>query len=144
MQWVISNFRKWRRDGRPSNVPIQPGNTTTEINTNITTPQDKQQKIDGDILMSWKRLRKDTKDYPVLEVDKFYTKWYTNIKRQIKVDGRERVIDTNFVKSSVRPGSDHNLLELQLVFMSMVVEKVLLNSKGKKLNQSYKNHPQTL
>ena len=86
------------------------------------------------MLMGWKRLRKNTKDYPVLEVDEFYTEWYMNIRRRIKVNGWERVIDTKFVNSSVRPGSDEDLLELQLVFMSMVLEKVLLNGKGKKLN----------
>ena len=62
--------------------------------------------------MGWKRLRKDPKDYHVLEVDEFYTEWYTNIRRQIKVNGWERVIDPNFVNSSVRPGSDNDLLEL--------------------------------
>ena len=79
-----------------------------------------------------------------MEVNEFYTEWYTNIKRQIKVNGWERVIDPSFVNSNVRPGSDHNLLELQLVFMSMVLEKVPLNRNGKKLNRFYKNHPQTL
>ena len=56
--------------------------------------------------MSWKRLRKDPKDYPILEVDEYYTEWYIKIKRQIKVDGWERVTDTSFVNANVRPGSD--------------------------------------
>ena len=35
-------------------------------------------------------------------------------------------------------------MELQLKFMSQVMEKVLMNVKGKKLNQLYRDHPQTL
>ena len=69
-----------------------------------------------------------------MEVDEYYTEWYTKIKSQIKIDGWERVIDPSFVNSNVCPGSDQDLLELQLVFMSMVLEKVLLNGKGKRLN----------
>ena len=35
-QWAISHFRKWKRDGCPSNVTIQPGNQSTV--SNATTP----------------------------------------------------------------------------------------------------------
>ena len=45
---------------------------------------------------------------------------------------------------TVRPGSDSDLLDIQLVFMSQVMEKVLLNVKGKKLVRSYKKQPRTL
>ena len=54
--------------------------------------------------------------------------------RQIKIDGWERVIDIHFVNGTTQAGSNSDLLELQLVFMSQVMEKVLLNVKGKKLN----------
>ena len=64
--------------------------------------------------------------------------------RQIKVDGWERIIDIHFINSTTRAGSDSELIELQLVCMSMVMGKVLLNVKGKKLTRTYKDHPQTL
>ena len=63
--------------------------------------------------------------------------------RQIKVDGWKRIINPNFVNNTVRIGSDKELLELQLVFISIVMEKLLLSVTGKKLNRTYKNHPQT-
>ena len=60
-KWDTSDLRQWRRDGRPTNVTIQPGTNAPAATTNTatTTAQDKQQKIDDDMLMSWKRLRKD-------------------------------------------------------------------------------------
>ena len=79
-----------------------------------------------------------------MESDDFYTEWYIQIKRQIKVDGWERITDTNFVNANVRSGSDKDFMELQLVFMSMVLEKVLLSGKGKRLRRSNKQHPQRL
>lgn len=93
--------------------------------------------------MGWKRTRKDAKDYPVLNEDEYYTDWLTQILRQIKMDGWDRIVDPNFLNGSVRPGSDSDLLDLQLVFMSQVMEKVLLNLKGKKLVRNYKKQPQT-
>ena len=71
------------------------------------------------MLSSWKRQRKDIEDYPILESDDFYTEWYIQIKHQIKVDGWERITETSFINANARPGSDRDLLELQLVFMSM-------------------------
>ena len=59
--------------------------------------------------------------------------------RQIKL-----IIDLHFVNNTTRVGSDSALLELQLLIMSQVMEKVLMNVKGKKPNQSYRDCPQTL
>ena len=64
------------------------------------------------MLMGWKRLWKDVKDYPVLEVDEFYTEWYKKMMRQIKLDGWERIIDLHFVNNTIRVGSDSALLKL--------------------------------
>ena len=94
--------------------------------------------------MGWKQTRKDVKDYPVLKEYEYYTEWLTKIQRQIKMDGWERVVDINFFNSTVRSGSNSNLLDLQLVFMSQVLEKVLLNVNGKKLTRSYNEQPRTL
>ena len=106
--------------------------------------QNKRQKVDIDMLMGWKRTRKDAKDYPVLNEDEYYTEWLTQILRQIKMDGWERIVDPNFLNSSVRTGSHSDLLDLPLVFMSQVMVKVLLNIKGKKLVRNYKKQPITL
>ena len=64
------------------------------------------------MLSSWKQQRKDIKDYPTLEADEYYTEWYILIKRQIKVDGWERITETGFINANVRSVSDRDLLEL--------------------------------
>ena len=64
--------------------------------------------------------------------------------RQIKLDGCDQIIDIHFVNSTMRVGSDSNLLDLQLVFMSQVMKKVLMNVKREKLNRSNRDHPQTI
>ena len=86
-KWDIKDLRQWRRDGRPTNVTIQTRTNPSAAAASTTTAQDKQQKIDDDMLSSWKQQRKDIKDYPTLEADEYYTEWYIQIKRQIKVDG---------------------------------------------------------
>ena len=58
--------------------------------------------------------------------------------------GWVRIIDLDFVNNTTRVGSDSALLELQLLFMSQVMKKVLMNVKGKKPNRSYRYNPQTL
>ena len=141
--WKIEDYRQWKIDGKPSNVTIT---STTLLPTGniVASAQNKQQKVDNDMPIGWKRTRKDAKGYPVLNKDEYYTEWLTQILRQIKMDGRERSFDPNFLNSSVQPGSDSDLLDLRLVFMSQVMEKVLLNVKEKKLVRSYKKQPRTL
>ena len=119
-------------------------NTLLPTGVSAGSAQNKQQKVNDDMLMGWKRTRKDAKGYPVLNEDEYYTEWITQILRQIKMDGWDRIVDPNFFNGNVRPGSDSDLLDLQLVFMSQVMEKVLLNVKGKKLVRSYKKQPRTL
>ena len=54
------------------------------------------------MLMGWKRVRKDVKYYPVLEVDEFYTEWYTQIMKQIKVDEWERILFMSILSTTQR------------------------------------------
>ena len=53
--------------------------------------------------------------------------------RQITLDGREQLIDTNFANSTLRTGTDKELFVLQAIFMSIVLYKVLLNTYGMKM-----------
>ena len=67
-QWKKLDLRQWHRDRKPSNV------TTTTVNlpptgATSTAAQTKQQQIDDDMLMGWKRARKDAKGYPELNED---------------------------------------------------------------------------
>ena len=96
----------------------KPTNVNPALNTlpltggSAGSAQTKQQKVDDDMLMGWKRTRKDTKDYPVLNEDEYYTEWITQILRQIKMDDWDRIVDPNFLNGSVRPRSDSDLLDL--------------------------------
>ena len=90
--WKIADYRQWKRDDKPTNIVKS---TTTLPPTGST--QNKQQKIGNDMLMGWKRTRKDAKDYPVLNEDEYYTEWLTQILRQIKMDGWDRIVDPNFL-----------------------------------------------
>ena len=56
----------------------------------------------------------------------------------------ERLVNSTFVNSNATAGSDRELLTLQIVFFSIVLDRVLLNKKGKHLNRVYKDDPQEL
>ena len=56
----------------------------------------------------------------------------------------ERLIDANFDSKALRPGADTDLYTLQTVFMSTVLEKVLLNAHGLKLVQLFEDDPRAL
>ena len=62
----------------------------------------------------------------------------------IKLDGWEGLVDSSFVNSTASPGIDQELFTLQIVFMSTVLDLVLLNPKGMNLVHSYKDNPRTL
>ena len=88
--------------------------------------------------------RKDPKDYPTLENDEYYIEWSTKMVRGIKLDEWERLVDSNFVNSNVPTGTDNELLELQILFMSTVLDLALLNPKEMKLVYLYKDNSRTL
>ena len=62
----------------------------------------------------------------------------------IKLGGWERLIDSSFVNTTVCLGTDQELFILQIVFMSTVLDLVLLNPKGMKFIHFYKDKPRTL
>ena len=64
--------------------------------------------------------------------------------QQIKLDGWESLIDDTFNSNTLCPGTDTNLCTLQSVFMSMVLEKVLLNTHGMKLVRLFEDDPRAL
>ena len=64
--------------------------------------------------------------------------------RQIILDGWEPLIDPNFDTKSVCAGADQDLFSIQAVFMSTVLDKVILNIYGIKLAQLYNNSPRVI
>ena len=142
--WVKRDFERWKRNGKPSrlNVPIVTNVSTT--GPPATTAGEKQQKIDDNKLQSWNKGTKSAKDYPLLENDEYYTEWIVKMIRQIKLDTWERLIDMNFDTKTIRAGSNSELYTLQGVFMSTVLEKVLVNIHGLKLVRSFEDDPKSL
>ena len=84
------------------------------------------------------------KDYPVLEHDKYYTEWIVKFNRQIKLDMWERLVDPAFDTKTLRLEADKDLYTLQCVFMSTVLEKVIMNTQGLKLVRLYEDDPKTI
>ena len=68
------------KSDKPTNV-IKATTTLLPTGSGAGSTQNKQQKVDDDMLMGWKRTRKDAKDYPVLNEDEYYTEWLTQILR---------------------------------------------------------------
>ena len=60
------------------------------------------------------------------------------------VVGWEQLIDTSFLDTEVCPDTDGDLFKIQVVFMSPVLDLVLLNPKAMKLVRLYKDNPWTL
>ena len=77
--WKVGDYRKWKRDGTPRNINVTPTTLPPTGNT-ATSTQTKQQKVDDDMLMGWKRTRKDARDYPVLNGDQYYTELFHNMR----------------------------------------------------------------
>ena len=50
--------------------------------------------------------------------------------RQKKMDKWERLINFNFINNILRPGTDQELFALQSVFVSAVLDKVLIIHTG--------------
>ena len=93
------------------------------------------------------KLEKSTarrKGYPILEADEYYLEWHTKMVRRLKSDSMERLVNLSFVNSAATAGSNRKLLPLQIVFFSVVLDRVLLNKKGKHLNRVYKDDLQEL
>ena len=63
---------------------------------------------------------------------------------QIKLDMWERLIDTNFDSKTLPPNADTEVYTLQCVFMSTVLEKILLNTHGLKLVRLFEDNPKAL
>ena len=101
-------------------------------------------KTDDNKLQSWIKGTKSAKNYPVIEHDEYYTKWIVKTNLQITLDIWERLIDPTFDIKTLRRGADKELYTLQCVFMSTVLEKVLLNTHGLKLMRLFKDDPNTI
>ena len=74
----------------------------------------------------------------------YFTKWRVKMVRQIILNGWERLIDPSYNDKNLRTGTDQKLFSLQAVFMSTVLDKVLINTQGMKLVLLNKDSPRTL
>ena len=116
-----------------STAATSTANTVNNPVTTLTTVAEKQLKTGKNKLQSWNKGKACAKDYPLLEHDEFYTEWIIKMICQIKLDMWEQLIDANFDRKALRVGADTELYTLQAVFMSTILEKVLLNTHGLKL-----------
>ena len=124
----------------PAGIPTQattvPATTATVPTTApapVFTTTTTYQKIDDDSLTGWKRKNLSVADYPKLTNDTNYVPWKIKFTRQVSSHFWFQLIDPKFSTSSIRPGSDQDLFDLQLTFFSMVLDAVLLTEKGKML-----------
>ena len=107
INWVKADFRKWRRN------PIVNTNTnagTATVTTAATAAVVKQKQQD-DSFLSWRRSRKDEKDYPVLNNNREFIEWDVKFERKIRSDKIYRMIDTGFHKTSLDAGLDMELYQ---------------------------------
>ena len=92
--------------------------------------------------MSWQRSRRDPEKYPILPNDREYTDWIVLIKHQFEEDRYTRVIGNNFKDTDVKWGADNKLLyKSQLNHMSIVLERVLQTTDGKRFTRKHKDDP---
>ena len=89
-QWVKQDFKIWKHRGyHISTVAYNASLTTnsTAGTATVTTPATaaavKQKEEDGSFL-SWRRSRKDEKDYPVLTSDRIFYDWRVKFERKIR------------------------------------------------------------
>ena len=95
--------------------------------------------------MSWKRSRRDHDKYPVLSNDCIYTDWFVNIERQFEEDRCSRVVDNSFKDTNAKWGPDDTLLyKAQLNHMSIVLERVLQTTDGKRFTRKRKANPREI
>ena len=137
INWVKADFRKWRRN------PIVNTNTnagTATVTTAATAAVVKQKQQD-DSFLSWRRSRKDEKDYPVLNNNREFIEWDVKFERKIRSDKMYRMIDLTFYTTSLEAGSDTELYQRQKNFFTTILECVLQTREGKRLTRKYPDDP---
>ena len=124
VSWVKGDFRKWK---------MLPPVVTTTGTANVTTAATAAaatQKQEDDSFLSWRRSRKEEKDYPILNNDREFIEWRVKFVRKIHSDEMYRMIDTAVHISTINTGSDKQLWDKQTNFFSTVLECVLQTKEG--------------
>ena len=146
-QWIKQDFRLWKIRGYHKSTAAYNAslavNTTAGAATVTTTATAAavKQKEEDDSLLSWRRSRKDEKDYPVLESDRIFYDWSVKFERKIRTEEMYRMIDPGFYIVSLHAGSDTDLFHRQKNHFSSVLDHVLQTSEGKRLTRKYPDDP---
>ena len=147
IQWIKQDFKIWKIQGYHEstaayNASLAVNTTagTATVTTTATTAAVKQKEKD-DSLLSWRRSRKDEKDYPVLESDRIFYDWSVKFERKIRTEEMYRMIDPGFHIGSLHAGLDTDLFHRQKNHFASVLEHVLQTSEGKRLTRKYPDDP---
>ena len=148
LQWVRDDFKTWRDQGRHPNIAsfntLSSSNTTNTTAPPATTVAPEIKTLE-DAWMSWQRSRRDPEKYPILPNNRKYTDWIILIKRQFEADRCTRVIDDSFKDIDVKCGAvDIALYKAQLNHMSIVLERVLQTTDGKRFTRKHKDAPREI
>ena len=151
-QWNYQELKDWKRKSYPTGVVVQKKNlvgtnvkvTENQGSTNQgenTGPVILSTKIADYALISWRRGRRDPKQYEVLVNDVQYTDWIIKIDRQFKNNKCLRMIQQSFQAGRVKSGLDSILNELQKNLLLIILERILKSPYGLKISRVYKNDP---
>ena len=149
-QWIRQDFKIWKSRGY--HVSTAAYNESLAVNTNagaatVTTTataaavKQKEQKEEDDSFLSWRRSRKEEKDYPVLNNDREFIEWKVKFERKIHSDEMYRMIDPGFHIASLHTGSDKELHQKQKNFFTTILEYVRQTKEGKRLTRKYPDDP---
>lgn len=138
-QWHRNDFKDWKQDGQPISTAMYTASlananaNTTENQSGSTRLAISATKDDDDVFISWRRARRDPTQYVIFEADEEYTDWIIKIIRQFKINNCNRMIDQSFMDNQVVVGLDSVFFDLQMTFMSIVLERVLKTANGLRL-----------
>ena len=145
--WKIEDFKLWKAHGRHPSVASATAAAANTTSTSVptTTPTTTvcpDTKNAENAWLSWQRSRRDSDKYPVLNADRNYNDWKISMTRQFEEDRCARMIDDSFLPTCVKWGPDDILLyKAQENHMSIVLERVLQTSDGKRFNRKHLEDP---
>ena len=109
--------------------------TTTAAATTV------KQKEQDDAFLSWRRSRKDIKEYPVLDSDRMFSKWSVKFEHKIHSEEMFQMVDPGFHTTSLDAGSNTELFHKQRNNFSSILDRVLQTSEGKRLTWKHPDDP---
>ena len=147
IQWIKQDFKIWKIQGYHvstaaynASQAANSGTATATVTTTAAAATVKQKEQD-DSFLSWKRSRKDEKEYPVLDSDQMFSEWSVKFEHKIHSEEIFRMIDPGFHTSSLDAGSDTDLFHKQKNHFASVLDGVLQTSEGKRLIRKHPDDP---